>query len=422
MNSPLVVDSPLNHQATTASMDQPLPQPQVQVDLSDMVGRIKPPPVCVDATLKQEAMSAEELSKFAFSVVETTPPKSNFSRADVSEPSVVSSGSSTGSRESAYLSDLETSAGHGTHSGLMITNNNKVVPPSTTKGASMSSRIEDSERINLKVTTQKISRNGRLTQRWFTCPSTQRVYQMTTGCVPVVEGGKILFVSSSRKPEWILPKGGWEMDEAMEESAIRETFEEAGVLGILGPLLGEIEYETRKAKKRRIEYEELQRKAKKLREAHSPQSVSAADNGSKGEDVAKLSAPPAISSTPVSVSAASQVDNEVLGSMRGQSKMPPSDGDTCSVASEASQTYSHVRMSLFPLYVTEIKKNWPEQGRFRKAVDIDEAIKMTESRPEFQAALKELKERNLHFPVQPQLGQKSEEVAKNPASSAADER
>ena len=40
---------------------------------------------------------------------------------------------------------------------------------------------------------------------------------------------------------------------------------------------------------------------------------------------------------------------------------------------------------------------WPEQGRFRKIVGIDEAIQITQSRPYFQTALKELKERNLHI-------------------------
>jgi diphosphoinositol-polyphosphate diphosphatase len=220
---------------------------------------------------------------------------------------------------------------------------------------------------------------------------------MTTGCVPVVDGGKVLFISSSRKSEWILPKGGWEMDEAMEESAIRETFEEAGVLGILGPRLTEIEYETRKAKKRRLEYEEIQRKAKQIRAAHSP---------SPRPSSAPESTPPVapvadVSSGMVPAAAESaHVDNEVLNRIRGQSRAHISDGETCSVASEASQSYTHVRMTLFPLYVTDIRRNWPEQGRFRKAVDIDEAIRLTESRPEFQAALKELKDRNLHMPQQ----------------------
>ena len=244
MNSPIMISSssssPSQDQqakqasngSPTTSSDVQQPQVEVQVDMSNMVGRIKAPPVCVDATLKKEAMSTEELSKFAFSVVvETTPLKTAAAAAAAatrqdstgsSEPSVVSSGSSTASRESAYLSDHDGSM-------MMVHHNQSHSHGQSSNLSSMSSRKEDSERINLKVTTQKISRNGRQTQRWYTDPTTQRLYRMTTGCVPVVEGGKILFVSSSRKPDWILPKGGWEMDEAMEESAIRETFEEAGM-------------------------------------------------------------------------------------------------------------------------------------------------------------------------------------------------
>ena len=80
-------------------------------------------------------------------------------------------------------------------------------------------------------------------------------------------------MSASRKAEWILPKGGWEKDEEMEESAIRECFEEAGVLGILGPKLNPVDYETRKAKKRRLEVQEVRKKAK-LDESTSPSSSS----------------------------------------------------------------------------------------------------------------------------------------------------
>ena len=313
-----------------------------------MVGRIKEAPICLDEGLKKEAQSPEELSKLAFGfedVSKTTAAAFTAAARFVTsaEPSVVSSSSSTAS--ASDLSDVE---GHGA----------KIVVAKST--VNWTDRKKDSERINLKVTTQKISRNGRQTQRWFTDPATQRLYRMTTGCVPVLQDGKILFISSSRKAEWILAKGGWETDEAMEESAIRETFEEAGVLGIIGPVLGEIEYETRKAKKRRMEQEEAQRTAKKIREAHGG---------------AKEAPSPAAATAP-----------------------SKSDGDTCSVASEQSQNYTHVRMSLFPLYVTDVRKSWPEEGRLRKAVDIDEAIRMTESRPEFQAALKELKERGLHIP------------------------
>jgi len=259
-------------------------------------------------------------------------------------------------------------------------------------------RKEESERINQKVKAQTISRNGRQKQRWHTDPTTQRLYRMTTGCVPIVEDGKILFVSASRKPEWILPKGGWEKDEALEESAIRETFEEAGVFGILGPTLKEIEYETRKAKKRRIEYEEVQRMTKQIRRANASESkvVSPAKKGTI---------------SPVSVPSKEPVvsENEAQRRTQGQPKTHQhySDGDTCSVASEASLSYTHVKMSLFPLYVTEVRNEWPEQGRFRKVVDIDEAIRMTSSRPEFQEALKELKQRNLHLSYLQKIQKKS---------------
>jgi 8-oxo-dGTP pyrophosphatase MutT (NUDIX family) len=339
--------------------------PQVQVDMSHIIlGRIKEAPVCVDAGLRQEAMSAEQLSNLAFRISRSCNSKTQVVTPTTSSPiasfvpSVVSSSSSTASRESSDLSDLEgaVTASNGLPSSVKFSS-------SPSSSWTLTARKEESERINHKVTTQTMSRNGRQSQRWCTDPATQRLYRLTTGCVPVVDGGKILFVSSSRKPEWILPKGGWEMDEAMEESAIREAFEEAGVLGILGPIMCEIEYETRKAKKRRLEFEEVQRKATKGGEANSPS--------------------PAKSST------------------HGDGSKIAHDGDSCSVASDHSQCYTHVKMKLFPLYVTDVRKSWPEEGRFRKAVDIDEAIRMTELRPELQAALKELKERNLHIP---QLG------------------
>ncbi len=336
---------------------------EVQVDLSDMIGRIKPKPVCVDETLKKQAMSCEEMSKFVF---ETDTPKD----AVPQELSVVSSGSSTASREN----------------GLSDTTSEKSLPSNPViAGGSFLHRKTESYRINLRVKTQTTSRTGRQTQRWHTCPTTKRIYRMTTGCIPVLKDGRILLCSASRKPEWILPKGGWEKDETMEESAIRETYEEAGVFGIIGPCLGEIEFESRKGKKRRIELEEVQRKAKLIREASSC-------SPKASPQTEEAMAPPALKNRVVS-SGVSE-DGKKTAEAAAQNS---SDGDNISVASEASLSYSHVKLSLLPLYVTEIMETWPEQGRFRKVVDIDEAIKITESRPYFQQALKELKERNLHI-------------------------
>jgi diphosphoinositol-polyphosphate diphosphatase len=199
----------------------------------------------------------------------------------------------------------------------------------------------------------------------------------------------------------------------MEESAIRETFEEAGVLGILGPRLTEIEYETRKAKKRRLEFEEVQRKAKQMRDAPSPSpkspeaAIRNCEDRTPQSSAAKISSDSVHSATiapssPPSASALEQhVPDKVLHRIRGHASKShhSSDAETASVASESStNTYTHVRMTLMPLYVTEVRGEWPERGRFRKAVDIDEAIRITESRPEFQAALIEVKEKNLHLP------------------------
>ena len=333
-------------------------QTDVQVDLSMIIcspianGRIKEAPVCVDVVLKRESMSSEELAKHCFASTVT---------------------SSKGGSDQRSLHDNAPT--------IVSASPVELTPPLLVR--------RHSEQINRKVIERKSSRNGRESQRWFTDPKDHKVYRMVTGCVPIVEGGKILFVSSSRKPEWILPKGGWEQDEEIEESAIRECFEEAGVLGFLGTRLSEVEYETRKAKKRRLQYEEIQQKMQKQAlEAHSasPQSISSATRLEGTHDPCEVVPP-----------AAATVSDDEFARIRGQGLRGNFSDDASSVASDASQSYTHVRMSLFPLYVTEVKSSWPESGRFRKVVEIEEAIKMCESRPELQKALLEVKDKNLHL-------------------------
>ena len=85
-----------------------------------MVGRIKPKPICVDVNLKQEAMSYEELNKFVFPILESPGYAGTCTSIDTAagagkssplETSVVSSNSSTASRESG--SSVSTSCGVG---------------------------------------------------------------------------------------------------------------------------------------------------------------------------------------------------------------------------------------------------------------------------------------------------------------------
>ncbi|KTW30600.1 hypothetical protein T552_00317 [Pneumocystis carinii B80] len=49
----------------------------------------------------------------------------------------------------------------------------------------------------------------------------------------------ILCISSTNNKQlWVLPKGGWEIDELIEEAALREAWEEAGIVGKITCSLG----------------------------------------------------------------------------------------------------------------------------------------------------------------------------------------
>mmetsp|Transcript_37481 Transcript_37481/g.77752 ORF Transcript_37481/g.77752 Transcript_37481/m.77752 type:complete len:355 (-) Transcript_37481:1826-2890(-) len=315
-----------------------------------------------DKALLGTAMSASSLSAMSFEL----PANFQVSKdpaakvSDVPDAMYASSSSSTCTRESdagAY-SDADSTAP-------------RLPPARLDRGVS--------DMLNAKITKRLTSRQGRSTQRWVT--ESNESIRLVTGCVPILKGGKIMFVSASRKPEWILPKGGWEKDEAMEESAIRECFEEAGVLGVLGPKLQEVEYETRKAKKRRLEQEEIDRNCKAKNETGSPSSEN--DSSLEGHSSSTLA----------------PLTDEAIARIRVEAKTSfiASGYQSEGKASTSSSTYSKVRMTLFPLYVSQVMEKWPEDGRFRKAVDIDEAIKMLDSRPELKEVLEEVKKRELHL-------------------------
>jgi ADP-ribose pyrophosphatase YjhB (NUDIX family) len=337
--------------------------------------------LAADESLRDTAMSARCLSALSFDTpeapsvnmkVSVPPPRS--------EPIPVSSASSTCTRESdgGAFSDAE---------GVIHSNAHTAFP-------SPPARLhrDVSESLNAKVSTRKTSRQGRSTQRWITEKS--ECIRLVTGVVPILRDGKILFVSSRRKAEWILPKGGWENDETMEESAVRECFEEAGVLGVLGPQLHVVQYETRKAKKRRLELETMERD---LKTEPDPKSLlSSYDSKSSptspdGKIEAESVKPEAAAATPVSA----PLTDQDIARIRDQAAASKDDKHD-DKASVASTSHSQVRMSLFPLYVNKVLDVWPESGRFRKAVDIDEAIAMLDFRPELKAALQEVKDRGLY--------------------------
>jgi len=71
------------------------------------------------------------------------------------------------------------------------------------------------------------SRTGRAHQRYGS-----RGERLVAGVVPLSsDKTKVLVVQSVRRGGWVLPKGGWETDEATAaEAACREAWEEAGVV------------------------------------------------------------------------------------------------------------------------------------------------------------------------------------------------
>merc|ERR1712086_394975 len=195
-----------------------------------------------------------------------------------------------------------------------------------------------------------------------------------------------------------LPKGGWDNDESKEECAARETFEEGGLLGTLGGCLAPIDYETAKAKKRRL--------SKESGEDKDGKPVVDCDSKRSGGELDELHPPPCKRARPETTFTGPKLSSSTM-KKAGLSESCSSSGASCvnSVKLHVAKTssdpknYSYVRLFLFPLYVSSVKSDWPEKGRLRKFVDIDEAIKImdAENRLYFKEGLEMLKESGLHL-------------------------
>lgn len=90
-----------------------------------------------------------------------------------------------------------------------------------------------------------VARTGRHQQRY------EAGCRLIAGCIPfryknsdnVVSNKlenniEVLMINSQSGPGLLFPKGGWENDETVEEAALREALEEAGVRGELKDFLG----------------------------------------------------------------------------------------------------------------------------------------------------------------------------------------
>ncbi|KAK4455666.1 NUDIX hydrolase domain-like protein [Podospora aff. communis PSN243] len=80
------------------------------------------------------------------------------------------------------------------------------------------------------------SRTGRTNQRY-----NSKGERLVAGIVPLNEDKTVvLLIQSTRRKGWVLPKGGWEIDEECTEAAAREAWEEAGISVQIDYDLGEI--------------------------------------------------------------------------------------------------------------------------------------------------------------------------------------
>ncbi|XP_062159466.1 nudix hydrolase 18, mitochondrial-like [Alnus glutinosa] len=94
-----------------------------------------------------------------------------------------------------------------------------------------------------KMVSMVSSRTGRCLQRYD-----RKGYRQVVGCIPYryrdtsqsssIKELEVLLISSQKGQAMMFPKGGWELDESMEDAAKRETLEEAGVTGKVEKKLG----------------------------------------------------------------------------------------------------------------------------------------------------------------------------------------
>ncbi|XP_054786735.1 nudix hydrolase 18, mitochondrial-like [Prosopis cineraria] len=97
------------------------------------------------------------------------------------------------------------------------------------------------------------SRTGRHLQRY------DEGCRQVVGCIPYryknnrnVDGRhnstelEVLMISAQNGQGMQFPKGGWEIDESMEQAALRETLEEAGVEGNVQSVLGKWRYKSKR--------------------------------------------------------------------------------------------------------------------------------------------------------------------------------
>ena len=187
-------ESQAREEASSPSMSSERGQsPSRTLTPPPIAGRIKAPPVCRVPALRKMNMSAEQLSKWCFK------PDDLLNVQNEKEDSGMSKKQEHGIR-------------------VQLENNDVSADASAVADAQTDDRMTPAQWAEFKtsILQRTESRNGRDHQRFATNPQTGHLMRLTTGSVPIMSDGRILLVSSSRKEEWILPKGGWESDETCQ--------------------------------------------------------------------------------------------------------------------------------------------------------------------------------------------------------------
>jgi len=227
-----------------------------------------------------------------------------------------------------------------------------------------------------KIDTIEFSRAGRDYQKWSVQDDHRRTRHVT-GTVPILRDGRVLVISSRRKPTWILPKGGWEVDETLPESALRETFEEAGVWGTLGKPYPAFVYPAGRTHNSNNDHHNTVASSPLL------------------SDETTIVDPPSDDSTMATSTTDSRhhLSNDSSNHNDNKSIADSSESDNNTKLEKPGKTipYTHVELVLFPLYVKEVRDEWPEQSfRKRQLLTVEQAMVELKERPEFVAALREL--------------------------------
>eukprot|EP00934_Nitzschia_sp_Nitz4_P001620 Nitzschia sp. Nitz4//scaffold170_size48074//28483//29761//NITZ4_007107-RA/size48074-augustus-gene-0.33-mRNA-1//-1//CDS//3329538646//1620//frame0 len=285
---------------------------------------------------------------------------------------------------------------------------------------------EVSHKANLTVSKECEARQGNLNQRWAIDPTHGYLMRLVTGCVPILNDGRIVLISSSKQNSWLCPKGGWESDELLEEAAIRESYEESGLLGALGPKIASFFLETKKARRRRLQTTLEDKTTKPETVLGGPNSGWSVLSQLSEEDILPDEDRSKATSSPISqafdVGAPSPSANrtdvrvtfqlakphlphdaeEPLTTACDLNSLLPVSGEAARSTASAvdttasiASTHTHVCMTFFPLYVQSIQDTWPEDYRLRQAFHIDEALKIV--RPEFRPLLEQVKANRLHI-------------------------